>query len=72
VVYERALNRWQRVMPLEMLGLPTLLGEKARLTSVVICNGLIKNLGNHTQEGFNLNVKRISLKAHMLKHSLLH
>jgi hypothetical protein len=49
-------------MPLEMLGLPTLLGGKARLPSVVTCNSLFKNLGNHTQEGFNLNNNEFHLK----------
>jgi hypothetical protein len=44
VVYERALNRWQRVMPLEMLWFTDVLGGKEKLTRVVICDGLSKNL----------------------------
>jgi hypothetical protein len=54
VAYERALNRWQRAMPLEILWFTNVfLGGNARLTSVVIRNGLFKDLGNHAQEGSN-------------------
>jgi hypothetical protein len=48
-----------------------LLGKIAKLTNVVICNGLSKNLVIIHKKVSILNDKRISLKAHMLKHSLL-
>jgi histidinol phosphatase-like enzyme len=46
-------------------------GGNAKLTSVVICNGLSKDLVNIRKKVSNLNDKRILLKAYMLKHSLL-
>jgi hypothetical protein len=59
VVYERALIRWQRVMPLELLWFTMCLGENAKLTSVVICNGLSKNLVMILKKVSNLNDKGI-------------
>jgi hypothetical protein len=56
-VYERALIRWQRVMSLKCFGLPTFLGENAKLTSVVICNGLSKDLVFIRKKISNLNDK---------------
>jgi hypothetical protein len=55
VVYERALIRWQRGMPLECFGLPTFLGENAKLTSVVICNDLSKDLVFKRKKNFKFD-----------------
>jgi CRISPR/Cas system CMR-associated protein Cmr5 small subunit len=44
---------------------------KAKLTSVVICNGLSKDLVNIRKKVSNLNDNEFYLKQHMLKHSFI-
>jgi hypothetical protein len=71
VVYERVLSRWQRVMPLEMLWFTMFLGENAKLTNMVICNGFSKSLVV-TRRRFHIwTAKEFPLTAHMLKHSFI-
>jgi hypothetical protein len=56
-------------MSLTCFGLPTFLGEMAKLTSVVICNDLSKDLVFKRKKISNLNDNENLLKAYKLKHS---
>jgi hypothetical protein len=67
VVYERALNRWQRVMPLEMLWFTNVFRWNCKIDNRGHLQRFIQECGNHTQEGFKF---RTTNEFH-LKHTCL-
>jgi hypothetical protein len=70
VVYERVLNRWQRVMPLEMLWFTNVFRGKCKSDKRGHLQRFKQEFGPYTTKLPLLKDKN-PLKAHMLKHSLL-